>query len=90
MLNFTKGKWNARDFNIIRDEKEKAIALVCYRCKSEEHPSATMDANARLIAAAPELFALVQKLAECQPHEFSELKLQAHKLLDNLQETNND
>ena len=42
--------------------------------------------DSRLITAIPELYNIVQALANCQPHQFSALKMRAGELLNNLQE----
>ena len=49
-----------------------------------------IQANARLIATAPELFKIVEALANSQFHQYSEIKMKASELLKSLEEVKND
>ena len=82
MPNFTNGEWDFIEYPMNNNKEkwclvgstEKAIGFIRHK------------ADARLIAAAPELYDIVHTLAECQPHQFSALKMRAGELLNNLQE----
>ena len=88
--NATKGKWSVDKGYDVRDEKDNIIALVSYPLRSAENPDKTMKANARLIAATPELLKIVKALANSQLHQYSEIKMKASELLKSLEEVKND
>ena len=79
MAEFSPGKWEidtSRDSLLIcAPTPDGYKTLVAYAYTWE---------NARLIATAPELFDIVHALAECQPHQFSSLKLRARQLLNEI------
>ena len=82
MPNFTNGEWDFIEYPMNNNKEkwylvgstEKAIGFIRHK------------ADARLIAAAPELYDIVHTLAECQPHQFSSLKLRANQLINSLEE----
>ena len=88
MSEFTKGKWicylpsendirgGLKDCNIFSVQGHIGHFIGTISTKED----------ARLIAAAPELYDIVHTLAECQPHQFSSLKLRANQLINSLEE----
>ena len=82
MPNFTNGEWDFIEYPM-NNNKEK-----WYLVGSTEKAKGFIrhKADARLIAAAPELYDIVHTLAECQPHQFSSLKLRAQEFIQCLEE----
>ena len=77
MSEFTQGTWKARnwDYNCWTVFDKNITIADCFCNK----------ANAKLIAATPQLYNIVHALAECQPHQFSDLKLRAQEFLQILE-----
>ena len=85
MSEFTKGKWIC----YLPSENDIRGGLKdCNIFSVQGHFIGTISTkeDARLIAAAPELYDIVHTLAECQPHQFSSLKLRAQEFIQCLEE----
>ena len=83
MLNITPGNWTWQ-LQVLPNGDERVVFLDDNG--NEIHP--TLD-DVKIMAAAPELFAIVQALAKCQPHQFSALKLRAGELIREIQVASN-
>jgi len=78
---YTKGPW-IRNGMAIESTEGEAIALVAYKHSKEE-----FEANASLIAAAPELLEILEQVMKCRIQATPEL---IHKMRDTLQKAKGD
>lgn len=92
MAEYTKGPWELDELSLrgdsytaISGEDWIELATVVTRMKSSDEYSPEGLANARLIAAAPELLEALEELIECQrgdwPLRQAEAKRQARKAI---------
>jgi hypothetical protein len=61
-MSFTKKPWRLRDWDVMGGDNSIVASIVPWDssgCRQEDH------ANARLIAAAPELYELLQEILSC-------------------------
>jgi hypothetical protein len=63
-LSYTPGPWNASWSNVVRDHYGVEIAAASHKAHPQER-----EANARLIAAAPDLLAALRAIASHVPHK---------------------
>lgn len=83
MLNITPGNWTWQ-LQVQPDGDERVIFLDDNG--NEIHPTL---ADVKIMAVAPELFSIIQALANCQPHQFSALKLRAGEFIHEIHVASN-
>lgn len=73
---FTRGPWTARKYGVIvagpaieyiNGSAQAQIAMVCVRVEAES-AELERDANAALISAAPDMYAVLKEVAECSQY----------------------